>query len=143
MQLALKTDPPPMQEDAHGVLRIAGTRVTLDSLVERYDQGASAEEIALGFKSLKLHEVYAALGYYLAHRGALDAYLRQRRHVAVETQAQAERRCPPTEVRAWLAARREALHIWDCARTDGELLGMMDFGFSAVGVNPCRFLREN
>ncbi|WP_295608266.1 DUF433 domain-containing protein [uncultured Lamprocystis sp.] len=110
MQLALKTDPPPMQEDAHGVLRIAGTRVTLDSLVERYDQGASAEEIALSFESLNLHEVYAALGYYLAHRGALAAYLQQRRRAAVETRAQAERRCPPTEVRAWLAARREALH---------------------------------
>ena len=57
MQLALKNDPPPVREDAHGVLRIAGTRVTLDSLVELYDQGASAEEIALSFESLALHEI--------------------------------------------------------------------------------------
>ena len=68
MQLALKTDPPPVRQDAHGVLRVADTRVTLDSLVDLYDQGASAEEIALSFEALDLHEVYAALGYYLAHR---------------------------------------------------------------------------
>lgn len=108
MQLALKNDPPPVQEDAHGVLRIAGTRVTLDSLVELYDQGASAEEIALSFESLALHEIYAALGYYLAHRPLLDEYLRMQRQARTAARVQAERRCPPAEVRARLAGRRKA-----------------------------------
>ncbi len=61
-----------MRQDAHGVLRIADTRVTLDSLVDLYDQGASAEDIALSFQALDLPVVYAALGYYLGHRAALD-----------------------------------------------------------------------
>lgn len=34
MRLALKTDPPPLREDAYGILRVSDTRVTLGSLVE-------------------------------------------------------------------------------------------------------------
>lgn len=109
MQPALKSDPPPMGEDPHGVIRIAGTRVTLESLVEMYDQGASAEEIALSFDVLDLHEVYTVLGYYLAHRSALDEYRGRQRQAGAQARAQAERRCPPTEIRARLATRRKPL----------------------------------
>jgi uncharacterized protein (DUF433 family) len=105
MQLALKADPPPVRQDAHGVLRVADTRVTLASLVDLYDRGASAEEIALSFEALDLHEVYAALGYYLAHRPGLDEYLRMQRQAGAVARVEAERRCPPTALRSRLAAR--------------------------------------
>ena len=57
MQPALKFDPSPVREDRQGVLRVADSRVTLDALVDLYDQGATADEIALAFESLQLHQV--------------------------------------------------------------------------------------
>ena len=88
------------------VLRVADTRVTLGSLVELYDQGASAEEIALSFDALDPPQVYVALGYHLAHRQALDEHLRMEREAGAAARVAAERRCPPTALRSRLAARR-------------------------------------
>ncbi|MFZ0789274.1 MAG: DUF433 domain-containing protein [Chromatiaceae bacterium] len=106
MQLALKPDPPPLREDAYGVLRVCDTCVTLGSLVDLYDQGASAEEIALSFEALDLSQVYAALGYYLIHRQMLDEHLRAEREAGAAGRDTAERRCPRTALRSRLAARR-------------------------------------
>lgn len=106
MQLALKNEPPPLRQDAYGILRVSGTRVTLGSLVQLYDQGASAEEIALSFEALDLAQVYAALGYYLTHRQALDEHLRAEREAGAAARSAAEQRCPPTALRSRLAARR-------------------------------------
>ena len=36
----------PIHTDADGVVRVAGTRVTLDTIVAAFDAGAAAEEIA-------------------------------------------------------------------------------------------------
>lgn len=105
MQAALKRFPPPVREDAHGVLRVAGSRVTLDALVELFDQGAGAEDIALAFESLELHQVYAALGWYLANRAALDSYLRAQADARGAAREEAERRCPPAAWRSRLAVR--------------------------------------
>jgi len=106
MQPALNYDPSPVQEDTQGVFRVAGSRVTLDALVELYDQGATADEIALDFESLELHQVYTALGWYLANRSVLDDYLRAQASARVSARAEAERRCPPTALRTRLAMRR-------------------------------------
>lgn len=54
-----------VQSDADGVARIGGTRVTLDSVVYAFQQGATAEEIAQQYPALKLADVYGAITYYL------------------------------------------------------------------------------
>jgi uncharacterized protein (DUF433 family) len=41
----------PIQTDADGVVRVAGTRVTLDTIVGAFDAGATAEEIAQQYSS--------------------------------------------------------------------------------------------
>ena len=61
----------------HGAYRVAGTRISLDSLVYAYLDGQTAEAIAQAFPLLTLEQVYGALAYYLAHRETIDAYLRQ------------------------------------------------------------------
>lgn len=61
----------------HGAYRVAGTRISLDSLVYAYLNGQTAEAIAQAFSLLTLEQVYGALAYYLAHRETIDAYLRQ------------------------------------------------------------------
>ena len=56
--------------------RIAGTRVSLESVVFAFREGQSAETIAGDcFPTLTLEQVYGALAYDLAHRADIDAYL--------------------------------------------------------------------
>ena len=46
--------------------RIGATRVRLDTVVQSFETGASAEEIAEDYP-LKLDDVYAVITYYLRH----------------------------------------------------------------------------
>ena len=54
---------------------VAGTRVSLDSIVYAFLEGQSAEAIAQAFPVLTLEQVYGAITYYLAHRDEVDQYL--------------------------------------------------------------------
>ena len=56
----------PIHTDADGVVRVAGTRVTLDTIVAAFDAGAAAEEIAEQYSSVPLPDVYSVITYYLA-----------------------------------------------------------------------------
>lgn len=56
---------------------VAGTRVSLDSLVYGFREGQSAESLAQSFPVLTLEEVYGAIAYYLAHQDPIDTYLQQ------------------------------------------------------------------
>lgn len=55
---------------------IAGTRVSLDSIVYAFLEGLSPEGIADNFETLTLEEVYGAIAYYLGHRAEINAYLK-------------------------------------------------------------------
>jgi uncharacterized protein (DUF433 family) len=65
-------------ESPHGPverIRIKGHRIAIEHVIEIYEQGVSAEEIAkVHYPSLTLEEVYATLTYYLHNREAVDAY---------------------------------------------------------------------
>ena len=56
---------------------IAGTRVSLDSVVSAFLEGLSPESIADSFETLTLEQVFGALAYYLKHRPEIDVYLQQ------------------------------------------------------------------
>ena len=62
-------------EQRDGTTVIAGTRVSLDSVVYAFLDGQSAEAIAQAFPVLSLEQVYGAITYYLAHRDDVDRYL--------------------------------------------------------------------
>lgn len=66
-------------ERRDGVDIVAGTRVSLDSIVYAFLDGQSAEAIAQAFPVLTLEQVYGAIAYYLAHRDEVDRYLETRR----------------------------------------------------------------
>ena len=54
---------------------VAGTRVSLDSLVLAVLDGLSPETIVVEcFPVLTLEQVYGAITYYLAHRADMDRY---------------------------------------------------------------------
>ena len=62
-------------EQQEGAYRIAGTRVSLDSLVYAFRRGASPESIQRSFPSLSLEQIYGAITFYLAHQEEVDQYL--------------------------------------------------------------------
>jgi len=57
---------------------VAGTRVSLDSIVLAFLDGLSPETIvAECLPVLTLEQVYGAITYYLAHRAEIDRYVQQ------------------------------------------------------------------
>jgi uncharacterized protein (DUF433 family) len=98
---------PPLRLDADGILRVGGTRVTLDSVIGAYEQGATAEAIATQYDSLALRDIYGAITYYLENPEEVAAYLRQQQEEAAEVRRQFEARSPQAGIRERLAARRQ------------------------------------
>jgi uncharacterized protein (DUF433 family) len=64
-------------DERSGAYFIAGTRVSLDSVVHAFLRGESPEGIAESFPALALEQVLGSLAYYLANRDRIDEYLRQ------------------------------------------------------------------
>jgi uncharacterized protein (DUF433 family) len=98
----------PLHKDADGVLRVGGTRVTLDSVIGAYREGMTAEEIAQQYSSVPLADLYEVLGYYLRHQVELDEYLVQRRANADRIRTDYEAQHDPRGLRQQLLARRSA-----------------------------------
>jgi len=67
-------------EQTGGAYRIAGTRVSLDSIVYAFIAGLSAESIAQSFPVLTLEHVYGSIAFYLGHREQVDRYLEAQGH---------------------------------------------------------------
>ncbi|MBE9050058.1 DUF433 domain-containing protein [Nostocales cyanobacterium LEGE 11386] len=55
---------------------IAGTRISLESVVYGFLNGESPESIAQNFPLLSLEQVYGAIAFYLANQELIDAYLK-------------------------------------------------------------------
>lgn len=87
MPPASAAEPVPLNTDAEGVIRVGGTRVTLDTVVAAYRKGDTPEQIAQDYPSLQVADIYAVIAYYLRHQDEVTAYLEQR-----ERQAEAVRR---------------------------------------------------
>jgi uncharacterized protein (DUF433 family) len=62
-------------EKRDGEYWVAGTRVSLDSVVYAFLRGAAPEGIAQSFPLLSLEEVYGAIAFYLANQAEIDAML--------------------------------------------------------------------
>jgi len=64
-------------EERSGAHFVAGTRVSLDSVVHAFLRGESPEGIAESFPALTLEQVLGSLAFYLANREEIDQCLRQ------------------------------------------------------------------
>jgi uncharacterized protein (DUF433 family) len=93
-------------EQHEGAYRVAGTRVSLDSLVYAFWDGKSPETIAQSFPALTLEQVYGAIAFYLGHRTEIDAYLQQGQR-DYEAQRQAARDADPMFYQKMAEARRQ------------------------------------
>jgi uncharacterized protein (DUF433 family) len=94
-----------MHSDAAGIVRVGGTRVTLDTVIAAFKDGATAEEIVHQYPSLALADVYSIIGHYLRHADEIEAYLQQRKAQADVVHKHNELRFDPHGVRNRLMAR--------------------------------------
>jgi uncharacterized protein (DUF433 family) len=62
-------------EERNGGYYIAGTRISLDSIVYSFERGNSPESIQKDFPLLRLPHIYGAIAFYLDHQGSVRAYL--------------------------------------------------------------------
>jgi uncharacterized protein (DUF433 family) len=93
-------------EQRNGGYYVAGSRVTLESVVYAFRDGESPEMIRQDFPALNLEQIYGAITYYLANKSAVDQYLIQSEK---EWDAFAEEHPLPDSLRARLNRARQEL----------------------------------
>ncbi len=95
-------------EERDGGYYVAGTRVSLDSIVQCFHEGLSPEAILEEFPTLTLKQVFGAITFYLENRPQIDVY-----RVRQEKRFEAVRRAAtplPADLRERLETAREHLH---------------------------------
>lgn len=91
-------------------IRIKGTRIAIETVLEDYLEGASPEEIAARYRSLRLEQVYAALLHYFRNRAPMDSYLEAWGAYTAEQCSEHQRHPSPASQRLReLKARQAAL----------------------------------
>ena len=78
----------PYIEERDGALKVAGTGVSLASIVISFTEGESPEKIVQSFPTLTLAQVYGAIAYYLGNEKLINDYI-------AEVQREFERSIPP------------------------------------------------
>ena len=74
-----------------GEVRLTGHRINLYGVIRRYEEGYSAEMLALHYPSLSLAHVHKVIAFYLENRPAVSKYVAEY-HADMEEQ---ERQHPP------------------------------------------------
>jgi uncharacterized protein (DUF433 family) len=95
-------------EEKDGNYYVAGTRVSLDSIVHAFLRGESPETVCQNFELLRLEEVYGAIAYYLANQADVDAYLIRQGEKWAEGKRTAQPL--PADLRERLIRARDELH---------------------------------
>jgi uncharacterized protein (DUF433 family) len=64
-------------EQRDGGYYIAGSRVSLASIVPQFQEGSAPETIRQSFPTLSLEQVYGAIAFYLGHQKEIENYLQK------------------------------------------------------------------
>ena len=107
MNELLKTESIPIRRTAEGAILIGGTRVTLESLLYCYYEGASPETIQEAYPALSLPDIYLVLGYCLRNPQEVQAYMDQ--HKELTRTAREKFSEKNLELKARLLARKKQL----------------------------------
>lgn len=103
------SQPVPLTQWEDGTIRMTGTRVTFDVIVNQFTRGATPEQIHDSFPAVLLRDVYGAIYYYLEHTEAVDAYMREQQKAAAETRQWVENQPGHRGLRDRLLARQQSL----------------------------------
>jgi uncharacterized protein (DUF433 family) len=91
-------------------IRIKGTRVGIETVLEDYLNAASPEEIAIRYPTLTLEQVYATITFYLHNQREIDQYLERWRKYAEESWQQQEQYPSPAVERLRQLKRQRLKH---------------------------------
>ena len=71
------TQPVPLETWDDGTIRVGGTRLLIDMVVDAHNRGACPEDIYESFpsKSYSVADIYSVIAYYLSHKSAIDKHL--------------------------------------------------------------------
>lgn len=94
MSLALPVESPPLREDASGTIRVGDSRVTLDVVINQYNNGMAPEDLVRAYDTLDLADVHAVIAYYLRHHQNVERYLAERSEAAAKLQEKIEAEQP-------------------------------------------------
>jgi len=106
MSLVIRAERVPLETNRDCVVTVCGTRVTLDTIVAAFQQGATAEEIAQQYPTVALSDVYAVIGFYLRRQPEVNAYLEERRQQSAAVRRENESKLDLEGIRDRLSARR-------------------------------------
>ncbi|MGI8670764.1 MAG: DUF433 domain-containing protein [Aridibacter sp.] len=85
---------------------MGNTRVSLDSVIIAFNQGATPEQIMQSYDTLTLSEIYSAISYYLQNREEVDSYLAKRSEQNAKLRKDVESRFNHKGLREKLLARK-------------------------------------
>jgi len=102
----LHADRPPLRVDQGGAVRVGNSRISLDLVVEQYENGMTPEDMVRAYDTLLLADVHAVIAYYLRHRDEVRAYLKRRAEEAEALRAKIEADRPRVSPEELLARRR-------------------------------------
>ena len=117
-ELDLSPMPAPLHWAEGGqVVRVCGTRISLDSIVARYRQGCTPLMIAESYPGVGLANVFSVIAYYLNHQKAVHAYLceREERAHEISARAYADGLMSPESWQMWCEERPERIR-WASGR---------------------------
>src|ERR1700716_905992 len=98
---------PPPGVDHGSAVRIGNSRISLDLVVEQYENGMTPEDMVRAYDTLELADIHAVIAYYLRHRDEVRAYRKRRDEEAEALRAKIEAASPRIS-RGELLARRSA-----------------------------------
>lgn len=98
----------PLRVDEHGTVRIGRTRVTLETLIGAFAQGATPEELHDSFSTVSVEDAYAVVAFYLNNRDVVEAYIRRQDEADEAVRREIKARLDASGLRARLLARRAA-----------------------------------
>lgn len=111
MNITIINEAHPLRLDGNDVVRVGHTRVTLHTVINAFNRGATAEQIVMSYPALKLDDVYLVIGYYLRHKPEIDEYISQLEKEGDELQKKLEAHFDMSGIRERLLARRTARQL--------------------------------
>jgi uncharacterized protein (DUF433 family) len=104
---AVLTERIPLVENESGDIHLEGSRIFLEHVVEKFNEGKTPEDIQRDYPHVKLADLYAVMTYYLRHREEVDAYVQHQYQRAREMEASTEK-YRPTKLVEKMKARLES-----------------------------------
>jgi uncharacterized protein (DUF433 family) len=99
-----------------GGWRVAGTRVSLDSVIRAHLEGLSAEATVESFPTLSPEQIHGAIAFYLRNRAEIDQYLAAQDERWEALRRESEARSGPLLARLRAANTRVSNRLPDTCR---------------------------